>query len=79
MSISWCRIFATGLAVVKLSVGAVAANPVLMEIDAPPPAIVRVTSPSGVSYDANRFASAGDVVNVVVTGLDPAVQGNLTA
>ena len=69
--------FPTGLAVVKMSVGAVAASPVLMEIDAPPPAIVRVTSASGVSYDATHYASAGDVVNVVVTGLDPAVQGDL--
>ena len=69
--------FPTGLAVVKMSVGGVAASPVLMEIDAPPPAIVRVTSASGVSYDATHYASAGDVVNVVVTGLDPAVQGDL--
>ena len=70
--------FATGLAVVKLSVAGVAANPVLMQIDAPPPTILRVASLSGVAYDANRFASAGDVISVTVTGLDPAVQNNLS-
>jgi uncharacterized protein (TIGR03437 family) len=69
--------FPTGLTVVKLSVAGVAANPVLLEIDTPPPAILRVTSLSGVPYDANRFAAAGDVVSVTVTGLDPAVQNNL--
>jgi uncharacterized protein (TIGR03437 family) len=70
--------FPTGLAVVKLSVAGVAANPVLLEIDAPPPLILRVTSLSGVPYDSNRFATAGEVVSVTVTGLDPAVQNNLS-
>jgi uncharacterized protein (TIGR03437 family) len=70
--------FPTGLTVVKVTIGGLSANPVLMQIDAPPPTIVRVTNQSGVVYDALHFAAAGDVINVVVTGLDPAVQNNLS-
>jgi uncharacterized protein (TIGR03437 family) len=68
--------FPIGLAVVKLSVNGVAANPVLMQIDAPPPAIQKVTNASGVAYDATHFAFAGDVVSVTVSGLDPGVLSN---
>jgi len=70
--------FPTGLAIVKLSVAGISANPVLMEIDTPPPVIVRVANVSGVSYDATHFASAGDVISIVVSGLDPSVPNNLT-
>jgi len=56
----------------------VSANPVLVQIDAPPPTILRVASLSGVSYDANRFATAGEVISVTVTGLDSSVQNNLS-
>jgi uncharacterized protein (TIGR03437 family) len=65
--------FPTGLAVVKLNNGAAAANPVLMQIDAPPPVIVKALSVSGTNYDATHFAAAGDTVNVVVTGMDAGI------
>jgi len=68
--------FPKGLAVVKMIVGPVPANPVLVEIDAPPPSILRVTNVSGANFDALHFASPSDVVNVIVTGLDPAVVAN---
>jgi uncharacterized protein (TIGR03437 family) len=68
--------FPTGLAVVRLSVSGTPANPVLMQIDSPPPTIVRVASVSGVNFDALHFAAAGDVINVTVSGLDPAVLNN---
>jgi len=69
-----------GLATVKITIGSLASNPVLMQVDAPPPSIVRVSNSSGVNYDATHFASAGDSVNIVVTGLDPAIaaQNNLS-
>jgi uncharacterized protein (TIGR03437 family) len=70
--------FPTGLTVVKLTAGGIAANPVLMQIDSPPPTILRVANQSGVNYDATHFAAAGDVINVVVTGLDPTVLNNLS-
>jgi uncharacterized protein (TIGR03437 family) len=70
--------FPTGLAVVKLAVAGVAANSVLMQIDAPPPTILRVTNQSGVSYDATRFAIPGDVINVTVSGLDSGVLNNMS-
>ncbi|HTP32957.1 MAG TPA: matrixin family metalloprotease, partial [Candidatus Acidoferrales bacterium] len=68
--------FPTGLAVLKVTAGGNTANPVLLEIDPPPPSIVNVTNASGVPYDATHFASAQDVVNVLVTGLDPTVVNN---
>jgi uncharacterized protein (TIGR03437 family) len=68
--------FPTGLAVVRLSVAGTPANAVLMQVDSPPPTIVRVASVSGVIYDALHFAAAGDVINVTVSGLDPAVLNN---
>jgi uncharacterized protein (TIGR03437 family) len=70
--------FPTGLAVVKMSVAGMAATPVLLEIDPPPPAIVKVTNASGVPYDVSHMAFAGDVVYVVVAGLDPGVLNNLS-
>ena len=70
--------FPTGVTVVKVTVAGVAANPVLMQIDAPPPTILKVTNASGVSYDATHFAFAGDVVSVTVSGLDPAVLNNMS-
>jgi uncharacterized protein (TIGR03437 family) len=70
--------FPTGLAAVKLTAGGVTSNPVLMEIDAPPPTVLRVTNASGVNYDATHPMSPGDVVSVIVSGLDPSVQNNLS-
>jgi uncharacterized protein (TIGR03437 family) len=68
--------FPTGLAVLKVINGGNTANPVLLEIDVPPPTIVTVTNASGVPFDANHFASALDVVNVLVANLDPTVVNN---
>ena len=68
--------FPTGLAVLKVTAGGNTANPVLLEIDPPPPTIVTVTNASGVPYDATHFVSPQDVVNVLVTGLDPTVVNN---
>lgn len=56
--------FPTGPAVLKLNNGAVAAYPVMVEIDPPPPVITAIM--------ANTF-SAGDVVNIFLTGLDPSI------
>ncbi|MBS1857021.1 MAG: IPT/TIG domain-containing protein [Acidobacteria bacterium] len=70
--------FPTGLAVVKMSIAGVAAAPVLMEIDPPPPTIVKVNNANGVAYDSSHMAFAGDVVYVVVTGLDPTVLNALS-
>ena len=68
--------FPTGLAVLKVSNGGNTAPPVLLEIDVPPPTIITVTNASGVPFDANHFASALDVVNVLVANLDPTVVNN---
>jgi uncharacterized protein (TIGR03437 family) len=68
--------FPKGLAIMKMTIGLTAANPVALEIDAPPPTILRVTNVSGVNYDALHFAAASDVINVVVSGLDPAAAVN---
>lgn len=59
-----------------MTIGLTAANPVALEIDAAPPTILRVTNASGVNYDALHFAAASDVINVVVSGLDPAAAVN---
>jgi uncharacterized protein (TIGR03437 family) len=68
--------FPTGPAVLKVSAGGNTANAVLLQIDVPPPTILNVTNASGVTYDATHIASAQDVVNVVVTNLDPTVVSN---
>jgi hypothetical protein len=68
--------FPTGVATLKLFNGSLAANPIALEIDVPPPAILSVTNVSGVPYDATHFASAQDVVNVYVSALDPNVIAN---
>jgi hypothetical protein len=69
-------IFPTGVAVLKVINGGNTANPVLLQIDVPPPTIVAVTNASGVPFDANHFASALDVVNILVANLDPTVVNN---
>jgi uncharacterized protein (TIGR03437 family) len=68
--------FPTGPAVVKLNNGSAAAFPVLLQVDNPPPAIRAVNNVSGVSMDSSHFAVAGDVLNILVTGLDPTVVDN---
>ena len=72
--------FPTGPAVLQLSNGSIAANPIVVQISAAPPAIVNVTNASGTAYDATHPAISQDTVNVYLSGLDPAVltaQGRL--
>jgi uncharacterized protein (TIGR03437 family) len=69
--------FPTGLATLKViggANGANSANPVLVQIASPPPVIQSVTNTSGVAYDSSHFASAGEMLNINVSGLDPGVQ-----
>ncbi|MCX6628379.1 MAG: hypothetical protein NTW28_12205 [Candidatus Solibacter sp.] len=68
--------FPAGTATLRLYNGNIAANPMAVQIDVPPPAIQGVTNASGVAYDAAHPAFSQDVVNVYVSGLDPAVLGN---
>jgi hypothetical protein len=65
--------FPTGPAILQLNNGGVAANPIVVQIDVPPPTIQSVTNVSGVPYDANHVASSQDVVNINVSNLDPTV------
>jgi uncharacterized protein (TIGR03437 family) len=68
--------FPVGVATLKLIGSGASANPVLVQIANPPPVIQSATSSSGAAFDSAHFASAGDVIHVFVTGLDPAVQSN---
>jgi hypothetical protein len=62
----------TGPAIVKLQAGSLAAMPILMNIDSPPPAIVNAFSSPGVGADAGHPAHPGSVLTVLVNGLpDP--------
>ena len=55
--------------------GAATAFPVIVEIDELPPAIVAITNPSGGSL-AGVTSNAGDLIDVVVSGLDPTAIGS---
>jgi hypothetical protein len=68
--------FPTGVATLKLFNGSLAANPIAIEIDVPPPTVLSLTNVSGIPYDALHFASAQDVVLVYVSALDPGVIAN---
>jgi uncharacterized protein (TIGR03437 family) len=68
--------FPTGPAILQLTNGGVAANPIAVQIDVPPPTIQNVTNASGVPYDATHTASSQDVVNIYVSNLDPTVLSN---
>jgi uncharacterized protein (TIGR03437 family) len=68
--------FPTGTTVLQLYNGNVAANPIVVQIDVPPPSIQNVTNTSGVPYDSTHPASSQDVVTVYVYGLDPTVLAN---
>jgi uncharacterized protein (TIGR03437 family) len=65
--------FPAGPAILQLNNGNVAANPVVVQLDVPPPTIQGVTNASGVPYDATHPAYSQDVVNVYVSSLDPTV------
>jgi uncharacterized protein (TIGR03437 family) len=68
--------FPAGPAILQLNNGNTAANPIVVQIDVPPPTILSVTNASGVPYDASHPAFAQDVVSVYVSGLDPTVLAN---
>ncbi len=68
--------FPTGPAILQLNNGNVPANPIVVQIDVPPPTIQSVTNASGVPYDANHPSFAQDVVSVYVSNLDPTVLAN---
>jgi hypothetical protein len=65
--------FPTGPAILQLNNGNAAANPIVVQINLPPPSIQNVTNASGVVYDATHPASAQDLVSIYVAGLDPSV------
>ena len=68
--------FSTGPAILRLNNGNLAANPIVVQIDVPPPTIQTVTNASGVPYDATHPASSQDVVSIYVSNLDPTVLAN---
>jgi uncharacterized protein (TIGR03437 family) len=66
--------FPAGAAILRLNNGSLAANPIVVQIDVPPPTIQTVTNASGVPYDATTHpASSQDVVSIYVSNLDPTV------
>ncbi|MBZ5617714.1 MAG: IPT/TIG domain-containing protein [Acidobacteriia bacterium] len=67
--------FPTGLARLDLNNGAIAAFTVMVEIDNPPPAIASVNNQSNLPLNGGSV-TAGEILNVVVTGLDPGVLTN---
>jgi uncharacterized protein (TIGR03437 family) len=70
--------FPAGLATLNLNNGLASAFPVLLQIGNPPPAITGVMNVSGVPLGAGNSAVMGQVLNVLVAGLDPAVPANLS-
>jgi uncharacterized protein (TIGR03437 family) len=68
--------FPAGPAILQLNSGNAAANPIVVQIDVPPPTILKVTNASGVPYDATHAALAQDVISVYVSGLDQTVLAN---
>jgi uncharacterized protein (TIGR03437 family) len=67
--------FSTGPAVLKVTVGGIT-NSLVVQIDAPPPTILSVTTVSGGILDSTHPANAQDVINVLVANLDPSVINN---
>jgi uncharacterized protein (TIGR03437 family) len=68
--------FPTGPATLNLNNGSASAFPVLLQIANAPPTITNVMNVSGVPLSAGSSAGMGDVLNVMVTGLDPTVPAN---
>jgi len=61
-----------GPAVLRLNNGAMAAFPVVLQIDPQPPAITGAVD-AGAVLGANTAAAAGDTITLTVTGMDPGV------
>jgi uncharacterized protein (TIGR03437 family) len=71
--------FPAGPATLKLNNGSAIAFPVMVQIDIQPPVIVQVTNQSSTALTGASqatTAAAGDMVNVLVSGLDPTVVSN---
>jgi uncharacterized protein (TIGR03437 family) len=64
------QIMPAGPAVLALNNGSAAAFRVMIQIDAPPPTIVGAYNAAGIAIDAGHPAAAGDLVIIMVTGLD---------
>jgi uncharacterized protein (TIGR03437 family) len=64
-----------GAATLKLNNGSQQAFPVMVQIDSQPPVIVSVNNQSNTPLNGASVGT-GDVVNIVVTGLDPTVLTN---
>ena len=67
--------FPTGPAVLKLNNGSQQAFPVYVQIDNQPPLIVGVNNQANQPLNGNS-AGTSDILNVIVTGLDPGVLTN---
>lgn len=67
--------FPTGPAILKLNNGSQDAFPVMVQIDGPPPTITQVNNQSNVALNGSSVGVL-DILNVVVTGLDPGVLSN---
>ena len=67
--------FPTGLARLNLNNGALGASTVRVQIDSPPPVIAAVNNQSNVALNGTSVGVL-DILNVVVTGLDPSVLTN---
>jgi uncharacterized protein (TIGR03437 family) len=65
-----------GPATLNVNNGLASAFPVILQISNPPPIITGVTNLSGVPLGAGNSATMGEVLNVVVAGLDPTVPAN---
>jgi uncharacterized protein (TIGR03437 family) len=66
--------FGVGPATLKLTTASGAAFPIVLQIDPPPPAIVGISTAASLGFGAS--AAAGEVLQVVVTGIDPSVFAN---
>jgi uncharacterized protein (TIGR03437 family) len=63
----------TGPAVLRLNSGAENALPLVVQIDSPPPTITGAVNFGNVVLDAAHPARAGEVLNLLVTGISPSV------
>ncbi len=72
--------FPAGPATLRLSNGSTSTFPVMVQIDSQPPAIIQVANQSNVAisgvFSTTNAAAAGDLLSVLVSGLDPAVVNN---
>ncbi len=64
--------FSTGAAILTLNTGTASTLPVALRVDLPPPVITSIVGQGGASFDTNRPATGGSIVNVYLSGLaDP--------